>query len=486
MRSIVAAVLLLCGSALADDVPLQNWTVPSSSRWHVQSTGDITNATVFVAVTPCRLLDTRLPNGPFGGPQYIAGETRTYDVAAGPCTGLPTAAAAYSMNFTIGNYNVASGSFVTAYPAGTSRPGVSTVNFGTGPPIANAAVVATGSGGQISVYAGGATDILIDINGYFLGSAGTLNAGKTLTLSGDAPNGGIIAAHNASTTSGIYTTGVLGSITSATLTDGSGVMGYAGGGTTWGVKGLSTTNTFGSGGVLGVSNALAAAYNAFNGAGVRGESTTGFGVVGNTRTAWGVAGTFVDAGGSVVRSGYLGGPVWAVYAAGDMAATGTKPFLDPHPTDPTKIIRFVALEGPEAGTYFRGRSRFVRGHATIPVPDAFRFTTEEEGLTVHVTPIGGLAMVAVMRQSLDGIEVESSRDVEFSYIVHGVRRGYRDLQPIIDGQEFMPPNADARMPAYLNESQKQRLIDNGTYRADGTVNIDTALRLGWDKAWKQQ
>jgi len=216
---------------------------------------------------------------------------------------------------------------------------------------------------------------------------------------------------------------------------------------------------------------------------VRGESVNGFGVMGISTNAAGVGGVMTDTQGTILRSGYLANASYAVYAAGDMAATGMKPFIDPHPTDPSKVIRFVALEGPEAGTYFRGRGKFSHGRATIAVPDAFRFTTEEEGMTVHVTPIGGLAMVAVMRQSLDTIDVESSRDVEFSYVVYGVRRGYRDIQPIIDGQEFMPPDANARMPLYLNESQKQRLIDNGTYRPDGTVNADTALRLGWDKTW---
>src|SRR2546430_9615557 len=54
---------------------------------------------------------------------------------------------------------------------------------------------------------------------------------------------------------------------------------------------------------------------------------------------------------------------------------------------------FAALEGPEAGTYFRGRGRFVHGRATIEVPEAFQMTTEEEGLTVHLTPIGGLAKI---------------------------------------------------------------------------------------------
>jgi hypothetical protein len=30
------------------------------------------------------------------------------------------------------------------------------------------------------------------------------------------------------------------------------------------------------------------------------------------------------------------------------------------------------------------------------------------------------------------------------------------------------------------------LVSNGTYTADGKVNIETARRLGWDKIWEQR
>jgi hypothetical protein len=475
MRILLSVLLAASLSAFAQNVPLQNWPVAVSR----------TNALAFVAVTPCRLVDTRNPSGPFGGPVYAALETRTYDIAAGGCPGLPLSAQAYSLNLTILNYNVGSGSYVTAWPAGTSRPNVSSVNFGTGVPVANASVVATGSSGQISVFAGGSTDILIDLNGYFIGGAGTLPSGKNFRMTGSIDDSGVIYGINASSTSGIYTTGVLGTVTSLTLTDGSGVMGYATSGVAYGVKGLNSGTTAKSAGVLGISGARSGEAIG-NLAGVRGESQLGFGVLGNTNNAAGVGGTFNDANGNILRSGYLANSVYAVYAAGDIGASGTKFFVEPHPTDASKVIRFIALEGPEAGTYFRGRGRFVRGHAIIDVPESFRMTSEEEGMTVHLTPIGGLAMVAVTRQSLDRIEAEASKDVEFAYVVYGVRRGYKGFQPIRDGVEFIPENASSKLPGYLNDDQKQRLIDNGTYNSDGTVNIGTAVRLGWDKAWKEK
>jgi len=166
--------------------------------------------------------------------------------------------------------------------------------------------------------------------------------------------------------------------------------------------------------------------------------------------------------------------------------TGTKSFIEPHPTDASRVVRYVSLEGPEAGTYFRGRGKFQNGLAMIEVPEDFRMVTDTEGLSVQVTPIGELATVAVLRIDLDGILVKASRNVEFFFTVNGVRRTQKDWKPIGPGEEFMPRSADARMPAYLAEGQKALLISNGTYNADGTVNRETAERLGWAKTWKER
>jgi hypothetical protein len=50
----------------------------------------------------------------------------------------------------------------------------------------------------------------------------------------------------------------------------------------------------------------------------------------------------------------------------------------------------------------------------------------------------------------------------------------------------MPRDANARIPAYLTEAQKAMLIANGTYREDGTVNLETTRRLGWDAIWMER
>ncbi len=183
---------------------------------------------------------------------------------------------------------------------------------------------------------------------------------------------------------------------------------------------------------------------------------------------------------------YRGGDAvfYGVFAVGNLGATGTKPFVEPHPTDASKVIRYVALEGPEAGTYFRGRGRFQNGQAVIDVPESFRIVTDGDGLTVQITPIGtDFTMTTVVSANLDQITFRGNHDVEFYYIVHGVRKAYKDWQAIADGSEFVPRFPTDRMPTSLSEEARHRLIQNGTYNVDGSVNMATAVREGWTRAW---
>ena len=58
------------------------------------------NALQLVPVTPCRVMDTRNPNGPLGGPFVAGGTTRTISIPSSVC-GVPPNAAAYSLNITV-------------------------------------------------------------------------------------------------------------------------------------------------------------------------------------------------------------------------------------------------------------------------------------------------------------------------------------------------------------------------------------------------
>ena len=571
-------IAILITTPLSAQVPdrnaIPNWPAPatwapSAAGGGLQAMTDISFAIPFVAVTPCRIADTRgLGFSGQAGPPALNTGPRTFQitgtVAGVPSQcGIPVGADAVSFQFTIVSPNTAGN--LIAWPAGGSAPTISVLNWSAGETaLGNGTIVPLSASGAISVQinaaVGGATGhLVVDVNGYF---SDDLPSGQHFEVAGSRI-GPVLLAENAS--AGPVAYAIQGLLTNATSPgssaaihgvvtgtgdNGSGILGEHGGGTGVqgnsgsgiGVHGVSATGTgvqgvtnagtgfavgvrgsvFSSGadssGVRGAALATSGATNAvygrnfstsvdsaglrgiadtspntsstvFSAAGVRGESKNGNGTIGISEST-SVGGFLMDPGmGTAVAQGRLGanlGGIYAVHGIGNLAVTGSKAFLEPHPTEPGKVIQYVALEGPEAGTYFRGKGRFQRGLATIGVPEDFRMVTDPDGLTVQITPIGEMATYAVVRMGLDGIVVKSSRDVEFSYLVQGVRASFKDLQPVIQDRTFVPQFPEAKIPGGLAERQRRILIESGMYRPDGTVNMETARSLGWDKMWEKK
>jgi hypothetical protein len=120
----------------------------------------------YYTVSPCRVLDSREPTGPWGGVPLGAHQERTLTVVGGAC-GIPATAKAVSFNITAaaatapGNLRV--------YPAGTTTPGASTLNFVAGQNRANNGIVRLGAGGDLAIYSApsGTVHVVLDVNGYF-------------------------------------------------------------------------------------------------------------------------------------------------------------------------------------------------------------------------------------------------------------------------------------------------------------------------------
>jgi hypothetical protein len=140
---------------------INGYFVPASGNANLQ----------FYPLTPCRVADTRNAAGTFGAPALAPNVTRSFPVRSSAC-GVPSNAQAYALNMTVVP-SVPLG-FLSAWPSGSSQPLVSTLNAPTGAVTANAAIVPAGTNGAITVIATNATDLIIDINGYFAppGSAG--------------------------------------------------------------------------------------------------------------------------------------------------------------------------------------------------------------------------------------------------------------------------------------------------------------------------
>jgi hypothetical protein len=517
--SILSLALLMSSFLFAEQIP--NWTVPpyggARPAGELSTMTDTSPGVAFVAMQPCRVFDTRNANGPYGGPRLVANVTRNFDIDSGPCTGIPAGVDAYSMNF---GAILADGiGFVTIWPTGVSQPTVSSINTIPGYVLANAAIVPAGTNGSISVFPNTGMHLYGDINGYFTDQynpgtyfhAATANAGDAIfgentygVFGGNGVHGksfyGYGVYGESTNNNGVAASTIAGSAAVWARNQGIGVD-YAGiyGSTiytssrNYGVFGESQSSVTGSAGVRG----LASGGDPFGGAGicafcsaagVRGGALSGIGVLGVVRSGSAVLGMRLDATGAQITNsgGYLG---WddnvGVHALNNITKGGIVSFTEPHATDPSKKIRYAALEGNEAGTYFRGRSRFQNGIATIAIPEDFRMVTESEGLSIQVTPIGEMATVAVAHIGLDRIVVHGSRNVDFFYTVNGIRRGYGDFTPIVaNDRDFLPESANDRLPD-LRSTVRQRLIENGTYNANGTVNMETARRLGWDKEWEK-
>jgi hypothetical protein len=118
----------------------------------------------FFAMQPCRIFDTRLPSGAFGGPVMARDSTRNFTVPSSGCA-VPTTAQAYMTNATV--VPPAVFGFLTLFPGGQPRPTVSTLNAIDGALHSNAAIVPAGAGGVISIYTSDQTHLLLDISGYF-------------------------------------------------------------------------------------------------------------------------------------------------------------------------------------------------------------------------------------------------------------------------------------------------------------------------------
>ncbi len=121
----------------------------------------------------------------------------------------------------------------------------------------------------------------------------------------------------------------------------------------------------------------------------------------------------------------------AVTVSGAFTVTGAKNFAMVDPADSRKAIYFAALEGPEAGTYIRGTAKTSNGEVVIQFPRYFTSATENERMTVQLTPVGGWSQIYVAEKSRERLVVRvapGGGDLEFDYLVQGIRKGYLDYQ----------------------------------------------------------
>jgi hypothetical protein len=178
----VAAILTVTTSALAQ--------IGSSSS-------DL----VYTPVTPCRILDTRVSQGGTGSiaaagtKDFVIWGASSYAGQGGAATncGITAGAntAAVAVNLTVVTPTTAG--YITAYPAGTSKPLAATVNFNAGDVRGNFAVVKnaqSGSGTDLSIFSTSIVDVVGDVVGFYSKPAITALECESLTASALVPANG--------------------------------------------------------------------------------------------------------------------------------------------------------------------------------------------------------------------------------------------------------------------------------------------------------
>ena len=196
-------VVLTGQRAHEDAVPLKNWATPL--YWQPNqaerdtgvgvtpkitfSTNQLsTSALTFVAITPCRVVDTRGAGGgftgpaPFSGPSIAPSTSVSFQLQTAaeasittpaPCGTIPSIAQAYSFNVTVVDKAGAGGFYLSVYPTGSPASVVTIVDYQATPGVtlANAAIVPAGTpNGAITVFDSGPTatvDVIIDMNGFY-------------------------------------------------------------------------------------------------------------------------------------------------------------------------------------------------------------------------------------------------------------------------------------------------------------------------------
>ena len=147
-----------------------------------KSLGEPANDLVFVPITPCRIVDTRVAGGPIA-----ANTVRSFDVtavtdysfqggSASNCNGAGSVGsfAAAAINFTV--VTPAAAGYITAFPFLGTQPLAATVNYTAGDIRGNYAVVKLDQGAsanELSVYSFAQTHLVADIVGYYINPQAT-------------------------------------------------------------------------------------------------------------------------------------------------------------------------------------------------------------------------------------------------------------------------------------------------------------------------
>ena len=178
----------------------------------------------------------------------------------------------------------------------------------------------------------------------------------------------------------------------------------------------------------------------------------------------------------VIGLGPFGGGFNAWIAASGKVSGSVKQFVIDHPAGvPGRKLVHAAIEGPEAGVYYRGEAELDGDDGIVELPPYFEALTRPEHRTVQVTPIlgdGDEACTLAVSEVRDGLfrvralGRSSAGPQRFYWEVKAVRA---DLEPL-DVEPDMASSPGGRMPT-LVATTAQTLATSPTSTAIRTFGV---------------
>lgn len=139
--------------------------------------GELYNENVYTAVTPCRIIDTRLAGGAIAASETrsfrISGQT-SYVSQGGLASDCGITAGVYTTGIAVNMVVVspAAAGYITGFPTGEVKPQTASVNFSAGDVIGNSGIFKVAFGTtpttpQLNIFSTSNTHLVVDIVGYF-------------------------------------------------------------------------------------------------------------------------------------------------------------------------------------------------------------------------------------------------------------------------------------------------------------------------------
>ncbi len=186
--SVVSSTEIIAVSPSTSNASTVNVYVTNSTGTSVSSGTDqfeYLEGYPYFALTPVRIMDTRSNSGyQYQGQTMQPNQTDSLTVTGTFGTQIvPTNATAVVVSLTVTNTQ-STGGFLTVYPAGTSEPNVSNINWNSNQSKAALVVVQIGQNGQIEITDGpvGSTDVIVDLMGYYVSYSTSSDQGAFIAL----------------------------------------------------------------------------------------------------------------------------------------------------------------------------------------------------------------------------------------------------------------------------------------------------------------